>query len=115
LPAKKKANFIDRLKLRLTRKKKTNSHDDVVDNTKSIDKSHEHNYTHEMKKILKNADKYGIMSDEEKSRMSFLIRKNGSLPTKYRRKLWILASGSERTKRNNPGYYIRRNYHECSR
>lgn len=54
---------------------------------------------YEMKKILKKAERAGIMSERRKTKMADLIRRKGNFPQKYRRKLWLLASGSERMKK----------------
>lgn len=59
-----------------------------------------------MESILRRAQKFGQLTENEKRRMAWLIRRNGTLPSHLRKKLWMLASGAERSKRNNPGYYI---------
>jgi hypothetical protein len=56
--------------------------------------------------ILNNAQKYSMMTQAQKMRMSRLIRKNGGFPREYRNQLWTLASGAERSKRNHKGYYV---------
>lgn len=58
-----------------------------------------------MKSIISNSHKYGVMSEDDKKMFVRLYRKNGQLPKDMRRDLWLLASGAERDKRNNPGYY----------
>ncbi|CAI2379223.1 unnamed protein product [Moneuplotes crassus] len=65
----------------------------------------ESNYVQKMLVILRKAQKHGIMTEKEKDQMAKLIFKNGGFPKAYRPQLWTLASGSERLKRNNFGYY----------
>lgn len=50
--------------------------------------------------------KYGQLTLHEKNRISYWIRRNGGLPREMRPQLWLLASGAERAKRNNPDYYL---------
>lgn len=59
-----------------------------------------------MERILERSRKYGQFTQNDKKRMANLIRKKGYLPTEFRKDLWILSSGAERGKRNNPDYYL---------
>jgi hypothetical protein len=59
-----------------------------------------------MESILDRAQEFGQMTEDEKKRMAWLIRRNGTFPSYLRKRLWKLASGAERSKRNNPGYYM---------
>lgn len=65
--------------------------------------------------ILRNAQKYGIMTEKEKDQMVKLIFKNGGFPREYRAQLWTLASGSEKQRRNNFGYYTMQPHDEDER
>ena len=65
-----------------------------------------------MKRFLKNSNK-DILSEEEKVNLANLIRKRGKFPAKYRKKLWLLASGGKRAMNNNPGYYFAESDDDC--
>lgn len=58
-----------------------------------------------MERILQRSRKYGQFTKNDKKRMVNLIRKKGYLPREFRKDLWLLSSGAERGKRNNPNYY----------
>lgn len=59
-----------------------------------------------MTKTIADAEKYGQMTKIQKRRMVDCIIRHGYLPSKLREKVWLLCSGAERAKRNNPNYYM---------
>jgi len=63
-------------------------------------------FIRQMRKIIDGSYKYGTFSDKEKQIFVNLIKKNGSLPRELRKDLWILATGAEQAKRNNPRYFM---------
>ena len=46
------------------------------------------------------------MSREQKLTIANLIRSNIGISKSHRSKLWMIASGAELYKRNNPNYYM---------
>ncbi|CAI2382423.1 unnamed protein product [Moneuplotes crassus] len=74
--------------------------------------SSENNYVKQMRAILRRSQKYGSMTEKEKEQMAKLIFQNCGFPKAYRTKLWTLASGGERQRRNNIGYYTLKPYIE---
>ena len=59
-----------------------------------------------MKKIISESESKFQLSKLDKKELAYLIRRVGYLPEELRPKLWKLASGGERMKQNNPGYYF---------
>jgi len=58
-----------------------------------------------MREILNNARPYGIMSSNQKIELLKLIQEERGIPNDIRRDVWMLATGAQRVKMNNPNYY----------
>jgi len=58
--------------------------------------------------ILSHADMFGQMTYRQKMCMGSLIRKNGSFPKVFRKRLWALCCAVEVAKRNHPNYFSSR-------
>jgi hypothetical protein len=59
----------------------------------------------EIYEIIKRSKQYGIIGNTEKLKLANLIRDNQGCPPNIRKDLWMLSSGAEKSKLNNPGYY----------
>ena len=70
----------------------------------------------QMKNILEESWKHGVMSEQDKSTFIKLIKRNGTMPKELRKDLWLLASGAEQAKRSNIKYCMDSYYkHSMSR
>ena len=101
----KNRNFLRILKDKLFRRNRTDIQFDEFGSPT--------NYVQRMIKILNVAQIRGCMTEEEKSKMAKYIRKNGGFPSEHRSLLWLLASGAERSRKNNPGYFYNNQCDEC--